>query len=170
MLIRIRYRPRGAGARFVHPIDPEPRTAILVPGFQETKMVRVFAQGWDDRAARFQPTSVAGTMDQLRQVAEAGVELSHAVIAFTYPDEPGLSRSDRDLLWQGLGVPIFEQYLDRNNKLLAMECDAHAGMHVVAGCEGLDVESEVCACGNRAPRLMRGVRGVRIEELAALLA
>src|SRR5271166_3389350 len=104
MLIRIRYRPRGVGARFVHPIDPEPRTAILAPGFQETKMVRVFARGWDERAARFQPASVAGPIDQLRSLATAGVQLAHAVIAFTYPDEPGLSHSDRDLLWQALGV------------------------------------------------------------------
>lgn len=157
-------------APFVHPIDPAPRTAILAPGFQEAKNARVFAQGWNERAARFQPTAVAGPIGQLRRLANAAVRLEHAVIALTYPDDPGLSPEDREMLWRELGVPVFEQYLDRKNRLLAMECDAHAGMHVVSGCADLDVESEACACGSRAPRLSKGARGARIEELAGLLA
>jgi len=156
--------------RFVHPIDPVPRTAVLAPGFQAIRMVRVFAQGWDDRAARFQPTAVAGPIEQLRRLLTAGVRLEHAVIALTYQDDPVLSHSERELLWRALGVPVFEQYLDRKNRLLAMECDAHSGMHVVSGCAGLDLESEVCPCGNRAPRISWGVQGARIDELAGLLA
>jgi hypothetical protein len=170
MIIHIRYRPRTVGARFVHPIDPMPRTAILASGFLETKMARVFPQGWDALVARFKPTSIAGPIERLRQIAREGVRLDHAVIVLTYPGESGLSHADRDMLWRDLGVPVFEQYLDRKNRLLAMECDAHSGMHVVAGCAGLELESDPCACGNRAPRLSGGVRGARIEELAELLA
>jgi hypothetical protein len=64
-------------------------------------------------------------------------------------------------------VPIFEQYLSPKNRLLASECDAHQGLHVVSGCEGFRLEHDTCACGNPAPRL---IRGSRIEELAGLLA
>jgi hypothetical protein len=57
--------------------------------------------------------------------------------------------------------------LGPNNELLATECDAHCGLHVVAGCEDLDLDNEACACGNAAPRLPRGSR---IDELVAMLA
>jgi hypothetical protein len=170
MIIHIRYRPRRVGARFVHPIDPAPRTAILAPGFRETRMVRVFSRGWDERAARFQPTSVAGPIEQLRRLLATRICLEHAVIVLTRQGDPSLSQSDRELLWRALGVPVFEQYIDRKNQLLAMDCDAHSGMHVVSGCAGLGVESDACVCGNRTPRLSRGGRGARIDELAGLLA
>jgi len=170
MIVHIRYRPRNVDARFVHPIDPVPRTAILTAGFQETRVVRVFSRGWDDRATRFRATSIAGSIEQLRRILTAGIRLEHAVIALTYPGDPALSQSDREALWRALGVPVFEQYLDRKNRLLAMECDVHSGLHVVSGCAGLEVEPEACACGNRAPRLSRGLRGTRLDELAGLLA
>jgi hypothetical protein len=148
-------------------MDPAPRTAILAQGFQETKMVRVYPQGWDDRAARFQPTSIAGPVEKLLQLASTGLHLEHSVIAFTYEGGPALSSDDRDLLWRSFGVPVFEEHLGQNNELLAMECDAHSGLHVVAGCTDRRLESERCACGNRSPRISRGAR---IEELVELLA
>jgi hypothetical protein len=165
MIVRIR-RPR-IGARFVHPLDPEPRTAILAPGFQGTKRVRIFPHGWNDQAARFGPTSIAGPPGQLRRAAQFGLRLEHAVIAFTYAGEAGLSFSDREYFWGVFGVPVFEQYLGAHNQLLAMECEAHCGLHAVSGCDDLFLEHDLCACGNTAPRL---ARGARIEELAALLA
>ena len=165
MIVRIR-RPH-TGARFIHPIDPHPRTAILAGGFQETKEVRVFPRGWSDSAERFQPASVAGSADVLRKLARTGVGLDNSVIVFTYEGERGLSLEDREMFWSAFGVPVFEQYLGPRNELLAMDCDAHAGLHGVAGCEDLGLEREVCACGSHAPRLSRMAR---IEELAELLA
>lgn len=166
MIIRVR-RPY-TGASFIHPMNPEPpRTAILMRGFQETKMVRVFPHGWDQRAERFQPDSIAGSREQLRKLARRTVHVDHSVIAFSFEGESGLSHSDRELFWKAFGVPVFEQFLGSRNELLAMECDAHAGLHVVSGCADLSLDREVCACGNRSPRL---ARTARIEELAELLA
>ncbi len=164
MIVRIRRSHRGA--RFIHPLDAESRTAILAPGFQETRLVRVFPQGWDKSAERFAPASVAGPLEQLRSLAHIGRPLEDAVIGFTYQADSGVSPADRELFWEAFGVPLFQQYLGSDNELLATECDAHSGLHVVAGCEGLDLEHDLCACGNPAPRLTR--RG-RIEELAELL-
>ena len=76
-------------------------------------------------------------------------------------------QSDRKLFWGAFGVPVFEQYLGLRNELLAAECDAHCGLHVVWGCDDFDLNPDMCACGNGAPRLSRGAR---IEELASLLA
>lgn len=165
MLIRIRRSSKGA--TFVHPIDPTPRTAILAAGFRETKLVRMFPQGWNDRAKRFDPCSIAGPLERLRSLARDGWPLVQAVVVFTYDGGAGLSPLDRELLWQAFGVPVFEQYLSSDNKLLASECDAHSGLHVVSGCEEFPLEYDLCACGNPAPRL---ARGPRIEELAGLLA
>jgi hypothetical protein len=165
MLVRIR-RP-SPGARFIHPLDPAPRTAILAPGFRETRLVRVCPQGWDQRARRFQPGSIAGPLDALRTLARDGWPLEQAVIVFSYAGGPGISSLDREQLWEAFGVPVFEQYLSSKNKLLASECDAHSGLHVVTGCEGFPLEYDLCPCGNPAPRL---TRGPRMDELADLLA
>lgn len=165
MVVRIR-RP-SKGANFIHPMDPAPRTAILAPGFRETRLVRVFPQGWNERAKRFNPSSVAGPLDQLRLMARDSWPVEQAVVVFTYPGGAALSGEDREWLWNAFGVPIFEQHLSPKNRLLATECDAHSGLHVISGCEGVRLEQDVCACGNPAPRLRRGPR---IEELAGLLA
>jgi hypothetical protein len=165
MVVKIR-RP-FKGAHFIHPIDPTPRTAILTPGFRESRLVRVFPEGWNERVRRFQPGSVAGPLEPLKCLAREEWPLEQAVIVFTYAGGPGISPLDRESLWRALGVPVFEQFLGPRNRLLATECDAHWGLHVVSSCEGFPLEHEVCPCGNPAPRI---TRGSRIEELAALLA
>jgi hypothetical protein len=165
MVVRIR-RP-SKGACFIHPIDPAPRTAVLAAGFRQTKLTRVFPQGWNGRAARFSRVSVAGPLEQVIRVARAGWRVEHSIVIFTYPGEPGLSAQERDSFWKAFEVPVFEQYLWPNSELLATECDAHAGLHVVNGYEDLELEHDLCPCGNPAPRL---ARGSRIDELAALLS
>jgi hypothetical protein len=130
-------------------------------------LVRVFPQGWNERVAKFSPASIAGPLERVLRVATAVGRVEHSIIVFTYGGGIGLSLADRERLWEAFGVPVFEQYLGPSNELLASECDAHAGLHVVNGYEDLDLEHEVCACGNRAPRLRRGSR---IDELTALLS
>jgi hypothetical protein len=165
MVVRISRPFRGA--HFVHPCDSAGSTAILAPGFRETRLVRIFPHGWTQRARRFDPGSIAGPLEQIRGLAREGWPLEQSVVVFTYAPAPGISQSDRESFWRAFGVPVFEQYLGPRNRLLATECDAHSGLHVVTGCEGFPLEQDVCACGNPAPRL---TRGSRIEELAGLLA
>lgn len=129
--------------------------------------MRVFDEGWCERAARFLPESIAAPVAELRRLADTGLRLQHSVVALTYEGETGLSPADRELFWDAFGVPVYEQYLDANNRLLAMECDAHSGLHVIRGCGDLQVEREICACGDRSPRLPSGAR---IDELVQLLA
>ncbi len=167
MTVRIRFQRPDRGAQFVHPMNPAPRTAILAPGFQATRTARVFPQGWDERAERFQPQSIAAPIEELRRLALRNLRLEHAVIALTREGEEGLSNADRELFWRAFGVPVFEQLLDADNGLLATECDAHSGLHVVRGCHGQPLDREACACGDHSPRISRGAR---IEELVELLA
>ncbi len=167
MIIRIKLQRRKAGAQFVHPMNPMPRTAILAPGFRDTKLTRVFPAGWNDSAARFQPSSIAGTPDQLRVIARQGMRLQHSVVAFSYDGQPGLTAADRNMFWKAFGVPVFEQLLSAGNELLAMECDAHDGMHLIGNFENMKAGKSLCPCGNPAPRL---ARPRRVEELVEMLA
>ena len=163
----INFRRREKGATFLHPMEPMPRTAILAAGFQETKLVRVFAEGWCREAEAFRPASLAGPVERLRRVARLGVRLTHAVVVFTYDGQDGVSDADRKLFWDAFGVPVFEQCLGAGNEVLAMECDAHAGVHMVGDFGRLRGDRNSCACGNPAPRLSRRPR---VEELVELLA
>ena len=165
MTIRVR-RPHP-GARFIHPLDPEPRTAVLAAGFQETKLVRVFPQGWNEQAARFHPTCIAGPLEELRRAARAGVELEHAIVAFTYEGASGF----RAAIANRFGMPSAFR-CSSSTLAPTISCSPRsvtriAGLHVVSGCDDLDLDHDPCPCGNPAPRL---TRGARIEELAALLA
>jgi hypothetical protein len=161
----LNLRRRASGALFIHPMNPTPRTAILAPGFQETKLVRVFPQGWNAEAARFQPTSIAGPAEQLRKLTKLDLQLRHAVIVFTYSGEAGLSDDDRDSFWEAFGVPVFEQYLGRGNELLAVECDAHTGVHLVGDFTALNRDRKGCACGSPNPRLPKRSRIAELSEL-----
>ena len=162
----LNLRRRASGALFIHPMNPTPRTAILAPGFQESKLVRVFPQGWNAEAARFEPSSIAGPVEQLRKLTKLDLGLRHAVIVFTYSGEACLSDDDRDSFWEAFGVPVFEQYLGRGNELLAVECDAHTGLHLVGEFQTLNRDRNGCACGSPNPRMPKRAR---ISELAELL-
>jgi hypothetical protein len=56
--------------------------------------------------------------------------LTNAVIAFTGVNQGDLTGQDRELLWDVFQVPVFEQYLGFDGRLVAWECEAHEGLHV----------------------------------------
>jgi len=166
MTVRIQLRRRKSGAEFVHPMDPMPRTAVLAPGFQETKLAHVFPSGWNEAADHFQPASIAGPPDLLRRLARDGVRPKHSVVALVYDGQEGLTSADRELFWRTFGVPVFEELLGAGNELIAMECDAHDGLHLVGDFKDLKGGTGTCPCGNPAPRM---ARHRRVEELVELL-
>jgi len=132
------------------------RTAILVRGFVETRRIRVFPEGWSERTSRFAPEVLAGQLVQLRQLA-CQIDrppISHALVVLHYAGDSPVAQEDRDRLWRAFGVPVFEQYLNDRNEVLAAECEAHGGLHVVRGCTELPLDHTLCACGNPAPRLL----------------
>ena len=141
------FRLRKAAASFVHPLDPAPRTAILVPGFQSTRSLRVFPNGWDEAARKFNPAAVAGTFEQVADLADGGVQLTHAVICLSWDKKEFLTPRQRTYLWSAFGVPVFEQYLDRQNILLAYECDAHSALHATPAYTGKTFPGVNCPCG-----------------------
>jgi hypothetical protein len=132
---------------------------VLAPGFRETRQVRCFNRLDEEEALRFEPEVLAGTAAQLRRIAlsAAPASVRNAVVAFTYEGEAGLTEYDREMFWDVFGVPAFEQYLTRRNRLIASECDAHEGLHVCGPLprrEGWQLDRSQCHCGDSSPRLV----------------
>jgi hypothetical protein len=142
---------------FPYPIEPAPRTAVLVPGFRSRGSVRIFSDGWNEAARRFAPEAIAATLQQLGSLIELGISApSHAVIVISLPDDTRLTDSDRERLWSAFRVPVFEQVISRGGELLATDCAAHGGLHLesssLAAAES-ELDTSACACGRTTPRL-----------------
>jgi hypothetical protein len=138
--------------------------------------MRVFKNGWDDRAAAFAPAAIAATPLQLNELRARQIpSLRNAVIALVHPGEPRLSEEIRERLWQAFRVPVFEQIVDESGKLLAAECEAHDGLHIQP--HGLAahlqpradevLERAPCGCGRKTPRLVAPARVENLRKVAA---
>jgi hypothetical protein len=87
-----------------------------------------------------------------------------------------MTDEDRDLLWRAFGLPVFEQLLGADGRVVARECEVHDGLHadegetLLAG-EAAGHSAEIvtghCYCGLETPRL-RNI--VRLRERAAAAA
>ena len=151
----------GRRDSFVYPVHPAPRTAILVPWFHENLLadrpVRVFPDGWNWDAAAFAPAAIAGTFEQLSELARSGAaSLTHSVIVLWRAGEARLSEADRDSLWAAFRVPVFEQVIGKTGKRLAAECEAHDGLHIESPTLPLAserVDNAPCPCGSKTPRI-----------------
>jgi len=149
------------GARFVYPSAGGLTVLMLESGFRETRLVRYFGESRSTAGLGFAPEVLAGTVAQLRRIAESRPRLKvrNALVVFARNAETRPAEEDRELFWEVFGVPIFEQYLNRRNRLIASECDAHEGLHVrsaTAWRPGWHLEKALCPCGDPRPRLMPG--------------
>ena len=166
MTIRIRF-VRG-GVRLFHPLDPIPPTAVLTAGFVPSRQVRVFPWGWTRSAARFRPAVVAAPLELLLALARRRVHLglTHALIVFVDGYQARLTERDRECFWDAFGVPIFEQVLSPEKRLLAAECEAHDGLHIVGPQPGLELDLRPCACGGIRPRLLERAPQLALAAMA----
>lgn len=131
------------------------RIAVLTPDLTHHQIRRRISRA----------RAVAATVAVLRQLAEA-VEsgrltipaIEAAVIVLTGISHGELTALERDLFWRVFQVPVFEQFLSPEGRILAMECDAHDGLHVLDTDAPLPgyrafLDNEACGCGNPHPRL-----------------
>src|SRR5690349_19335323 len=101
--------------------DPALRIAVLT---QDLSMGQVRRRMGNCRG-------LAAAVSLLRSLAEA-VEsgtltlppVDAAVIAFTGTGHGELTALERDLFWRVFQVPVFEQLLSPDGRILAVECDA----------------------------------------------
>lgn len=124
---------------------------------------------------------VAGRFASLQPLA-ASIHVERALIVITGVREGVLADADRDWLWSAFGVPVFEQHVGLDGQLIAHECEAHDGLHLVHDNAVVEVASDrllltsltdikqptlrlrtgfsgeirtgECECGSSEPRLM----------------
>ena len=131
----------------------------------------MFQSGWCPEAEQFAPAVIAGTWPQLQELMDLALNPpSRAVIVLARPGEALLATEDRDRLWRGFRVPVFEQIIGWGGELLASECEAHDGLHLEseefdASAYGLD--RTPCACGQKSPRLIPADVAERVRAVAA---
>jgi hypothetical protein len=158
VIVRVRWLRRQYA--FVYPtgIHPPPRTAVLVPCFRSGGTIRVFRGGWTEDARKFAPEAIAATLGQFEQMVRTKIpSLCHSVTVIDRWDDPWLTESSREWLWNAFRVPIFEQLIGDCGELLAADCEAHEGLHIESarlrvGREYIDPSP--CACGRNTPRLI----------------
>lgn len=132
----------AAKGNFLYPVDPRPRTAVIMPqasgpGFAKSSGLRLLGVNWRRKLARSGVAAIAAPVDMLREMSAAIKNgeltigpLTNAVIAFTGVNLGELTGQDRELFWDVFQVPVFEQYLGFDGRLVAWECEAHDGLHV----------------------------------------
>jgi hypothetical protein len=82
----------------------------------------------------------------------------YPVVVFTGPGYGVLTEEDREQIWRRWGVPVYEQMMDSDGRVVAEECDAHDGLHLVAGAAWAGAaEHGECACGLEGPKVTPAV-------------
>lgn len=143
-----------------YPLGLSPRIAVLGLPLRLPSNARAFSGPDDPYLALFQPESIAAPFDdfgRLPHAVEAGLRMP--LVLFSFPDTGLLTKSPRDWLWQRFGLPVYEQLRDRGGRLLAFECAAHQGLHIVlpSGIECATTD-EPCYCGRTGARYLWAAR------------
>jgi hypothetical protein len=143
---------------FLYPSGEAPTTAILVSGFRKSPAFQCVTNVRESPPPAIEAEALAGTAEDLRYIADRGLaKPSRGVVVMIWDGTLPLSAEDRGYLWERFGVPVFVQYLNADNDLVATECDTHAGLHIVgevANREGHTLETKPCPCGDKRPRLV----------------
>src|SRR5258708_5407669 len=124
---------------FRSPLDHTPKTAILMRGFEQTSTVRAVGQNnWAQGLKHFGASALAAPISVLREIAAAidrgqqeAHALKHFVVSFTGGDQGELKEEDREQFWRVFQVPVFEQRVGFDGRVVAYECEAHDGLHVM---------------------------------------
>ncbi len=82
---------------------------------------------------------LSGTYEDLMRCAAKGVRAGRAIYVLHNPESPFLTEYERDTIWEIFQVPAFGLLLDGDGRLVAYECEAHDGFHLV-GSKGADAE------------------------------
>lgn len=128
------------------------------------------------------PNALAGSGSDLHRLTErmdlGTIQLNSVdrfILVLTELGDRPINDVARVILWQRFGVPVYELYLDHNERVLAYECEAHEGWHTMPGARfaitagelmydngearvrtGLKrvVDSSPCECGRPGSRIL----------------
>jgi len=136
------------------PADTETRSALLVP-YAEARSGTASVKGSPGAendlysgAAIVRATSDLFRLSRSLRSVVAGNRLAPrpdmAVVVFSGMDAGVLTEAQRDQIWAYYQVPLFEQLVGTDGKVIAAECEVHSGLHVSPAAAVLEcVEGEI---------------------------
>ena len=128
----------------------------------------------------FRPRVLIGStadLQTLATLADTGTldisSVDTAVFIATGLGSQAIGDVERVVLWQAFGVPAYELLLSSAGQLMACECEAHEGWHLEARIlrqrlpDGTRIETALCACGRKEPRIVAAENSHLAGALAA---
>ncbi len=161
------------------PISARTRVASVSRNKIEIGNLRRFPSDRWHELEMFLPHVLIGSSADLKMLAtlsDAGaIEISSVDTAIFVASELGASAItdvERVVFWQAFAVPVYEVLISRDGRLMASECEAHAGWHLEPGIPHGRIlpgriETSVCACGRKEPRVFNTTQ-LQGETLAAI--
>ncbi len=135
--------------KFRNPLSYPARTAVLRYRFSGHQ-VRTFSVLESTALSAFRPVILVGEIVDLRVIKPVFDALRTVVVLSREP----MALLDRNWLWERFQVPSFEQLVNSRFRVVAEECEAHSGLHVLdASAPGLRTSVE-CECGRTEPRIV----------------
>ena len=129
----------------VFPLPAAPsRIAIIGGRFSEAKNIRDFDPADIRGLAAWRPEALVAPLGDALALGEfaPALQLSAAIVILTSLGGDQLDDEARDRLWEAFGVPLFEQLRSWDGAVIARECEAHAGLHIVHDSTILDRDPE----------------------------
>jgi hypothetical protein len=155
---------------FRYPLEPCPRVAVLCDTLQVPPDCFQMPERTSLGPFSIEAETIAAPASSLLYIS-ADWKPSFPLVVFTGTRYGFLDDGDRHEIWRRFAVPVFEQLLDDEGRVLAFECEAHIGLHVdpavrhtLSGGEllvngrpsGITVREAhgICGCGKPGPRLL----------------
>ena len=171
-----------------YPLPGVARVAVIGARYRAQSGVVSFPHWRSSELERWRPQALAGTraelfsLGQLRERRYLTLDyLVYPLVVFSTLREGPLTAADHDRLWELFGLPVYEQIRDAAGALLARECDARTGYHLLpdengvpklgparlraAGWQG-DLVPGLCPCGELCLRWLPAA-SLRALSLAA---
>jgi hypothetical protein len=184
--------PGRSGRENLHlPLLAPVRIATVDTHFRIRANIREFVAGDVVNLRTYEPevlvlplsTAISYADQRLRGRLELP-SLRVAIVVLSSIDDAPIADHHRDLLWEAFGLPVFEQLLGWDGRVIARECEVHDGLHfdasaVAAELDGgelivmgmptgltAEIVGDHCECGAETPRL-RHLNGRKVCAAAA---
>jgi hypothetical protein len=183
------------------PYGRETRSAFLLPYADARKGLDACPPASASRVDLYGPHAIAAASTDLVNLSRALSASStidwnadHAIVVVCGMEAGLMTEAQRDTLWEMFQVPAFQQFVGTDGRVIAAECEVHAGLHIrpenavietlagellitsltdeqapalrmQSGLSGT-IDREACECGRSEPRIV----GLRSVSTASALA
>ena len=186
------------------PDGKETRSAFMLPFAEARKGVEICHDKPCEYADLYSPLGIASATTDLYNLSKALSEpapfnwkADHAIAVFCGIDAGVLTDEQHEDLWEKYQVPVFQQLLGTDGRVVAAECEVHAGLHIRADAavfecvedelvmtsltdeqspalrmqSGLfgSIDRETCECGRVDPRIV-GLRSMSRPQATVAVA